>query len=471
MNLSPLEGLAPVRAGDILAGKFRVERVLGVGGMGVVVAAMHLQLDQRVALKFVLPSAIQNAETVERFSREARAAVRLRSEHVARVLDVGTLESGSPYIVMEFLEGRDLAEVIAPGPLSVRDAVDYVMQACEAIAEAHSIGIVHRDLKPRNLFLARRIDGRPLIKVLDFGISKMTVPGSPEQMSLTRTTEVMGSPNYMSPEQLRSARNVDLRTDIWSLGVILYEILTGHVPFEAETVTQLCAMVLQDTPRVLHEYRPDLPPALTDVVFRCLEKDPARRFQSVAELAHALEPFGAAETGAAARIGHVATRISGAPALSDSSGARVAVTGGTSVSWGETELASKRTSRAPLALGAAFIAMVLGGGAWLALHKAPPVPLPPTATTSDPPIATTAAPSANAASTIASGPPSSPSSPSSPSAPSSAVATASNVPSVTPSAQAARVPNPVKRPPPQPRPTSHPIASPTATDEMPNERH
>src|SRR3954464_15133461 len=159
-----------VHEGQILAGKFRIERVLGIGGMGVVVAATHLQLDQRVALKFVLPAGLQNAEAVERFSREARAAVRLRSEHVARVLDVGTMESGSPYIVMEFLEGRDLADVIAPGPLSASDAVDYVMQACEAIAEAHSIGIVHRDLKPRNLFLARRIDGRPLVKVLDFGI-------------------------------------------------------------------------------------------------------------------------------------------------------------------------------------------------------------------------------------------------------------------------------------------------------------
>ena len=213
-------GGIPVRPGDVLAGKYRVDRVLGVGGMGVVVAATHLQLQQRVALKFMLDAGLAQPTQVERFGREARAAVRLRSDHVARVLDVGTLETGSPYIVMEYLDGSDIGSVLEQrGAMPVDMAVDCVLQACDAVAEAHALGIVHRDLKPRNLFLTTRNDGRALVKVLDFGISKHTT-GS--DLSLTRTTEIMGSPSYMSPEQFRSAKLVDERTDIWALGAILY---------------------------------------------------------------------------------------------------------------------------------------------------------------------------------------------------------------------------------------------------------
>jgi serine/threonine-protein kinase len=196
-------GSIPVAQGDVLAGKYRVDHVLGVGGMGVVVSATHLQLDQRVALKFMLPVGLAHPALVERFAREARAAARLKSDHVARVLDVGTLDSGSPYMVMEYLEGSDLGSVVAErGPMPVHMAVDCVLQACDAVAEAHAIGIIHRDLKPRNLFLTGRNDGRALVKVLDFGISKHKTGAS--DLSLTRTTEIIGSPNYMSPEQLRS---------------------------------------------------------------------------------------------------------------------------------------------------------------------------------------------------------------------------------------------------------------------------
>jgi serine/threonine protein kinase len=281
---------SPVSPGDVLAGKYRVERVLGVGGMGVVVAATHLQLEQLVALKFLLPAALAKPSAVGRFEREARAAVRLRSEHVARVSDVGTMEDGAPYIVMEYLEGRDLgARVDEDGPLSVVEAVDYLLQTCEAVAEAHALGIIHRDLKPQNLFLTSRVDGKPLVKVLDFGISKVTQ--GVEELSLTKTTDVVGSPNYMSPEQLRAARLADARSDIWALGAILYELLSGKVPFEAETLTQLCAMVISDPPRPLKELRADLPLDLIAIIERCLDKDPARRFQNVGELADALEPF------------------------------------------------------------------------------------------------------------------------------------------------------------------------------------
>src|SRR4051812_3292751 len=282
-----------VHEGQILAGKFRIERVLGQGGMGVVVAATHLQLDERVALKFLLPEALSNPEAVERFAREARAAVKIKSEHVARVSDVGTLESGSPYMVMEYLHGEDLgAYVRRNGATAIAEAVEFLLQACEAIAEAHALGIVHRDLKPANLFVTRRVDGSPCIKVLDFGISKVTVPGGGPDLGMTKTNTVMGSPLYMSPEQMSSTRNVDMRTDIWALGVILYETLTGRVPFEAETMPQLCGMILQDPPRPLHELRPDLPHALQHVVLRCLEKNREHRFSNVAELAQALAPFG-----------------------------------------------------------------------------------------------------------------------------------------------------------------------------------
>lgn len=225
---APSQTDMPVALGDVLAGKYRVDAVLGVGGMGIVVAATHLQLEQKVALKFLLPAAIQSPEAVERFLREGRAAVRLKSQNVAKVTDVGTLENGAPYMVMEFLHGADLAAVMAErGLLPVAEAVSYVLQACEAIAEAHSLGIVHRDLKPQNLFVTRKVDGRPLIKVLDFGISKSMDTQS--GLSLTRTSSIMGSPLYMSPEQMRSSKNVDQRSDIWAIGVVLYEIGRAHV--------------------------------------------------------------------------------------------------------------------------------------------------------------------------------------------------------------------------------------------------
>ena len=235
--------LPPVSPGDVLAGKYRVERVIGAGGMGVVVQATHLELDERVAMKFLLPHAIENAEAATRFVREARAAVKIKSEHVARVTDVGRLENGAPYIVMEFLQGSDLAAVLQNGPLSIEDAVDFVLQASDAMAEAHAANIVHRDLKPSNLFMSLRSDGTPLIKVLDFGISKVNVPDTSDA-GLTRTTAIMGSPFYMSPEQMRSSKDVDHRTDIWALGVILYELLTGTQPFNGETLPQLVLVFL-----------------------------------------------------------------------------------------------------------------------------------------------------------------------------------------------------------------------------------
>ena len=226
---------SPVREGDLLAGKYRVDRVLGSGGMGIVVAARHEQLGQFVALKFLREQALGNPEAVARFLREARACVKLRSDHAAKVLDVGTLETGAPYMVMEYLEGADLGAVLAKyGPLPVETAALYVVQACEAIAAAHAAGIVHRDLKPQNLFLARTVGGASRIKVLDFGVSK--VIAGLEMAGVTQTGSMLGSPLYMSPEQMRSSRDVDARADVWALGVVLFELLTQRWPFEAESI-------------------------------------------------------------------------------------------------------------------------------------------------------------------------------------------------------------------------------------------
>ena len=281
--------VAPVRIGDVLANKFEVRRILGIGGMGVVVAALHLELDKLVALKFMREELSANEKATERFVREARAAARLNNEHVARVFDVGRLPSGVPYIVMEYLEGHDLAAVLArQGPLPIADAAEYLLQTCEAMADAHSQGIIHRDLKPQNLFLAMRPDGRPFVKVLDFGISKVQFveAGGP-----TSTAQGMGSPAYMAPEQMRSARDADARADIWSMGVILYELLGGALPFHGETLPELLLAVLQERPVSLAGIRDGLPAGLLRAVERCLEKDRERRFANVAELAHELVPF------------------------------------------------------------------------------------------------------------------------------------------------------------------------------------
>ena len=270
---------AGVREGDILAGKYRVERVLGVGGMGVVVAAHHIQLDEKVALKFLLPHMLTNGEAVARFAREARAAVKIKSEHVARVLDVGTLETGAPYMVMEFLEGLDLGVWLQQrGALAFEQAVEFVLQACVAVAEAHALGIVHRDLKPANLFCIRRADGQLSIKVLDFGISKTTAAGSSApEVSMTATSAMMGSPLYMSPEQMESAKNVDRRTDIWALGVILYELLARTTPFDGDSMPAVCMKITAQPPPPLSTFRPDAPPGLEAVILHCLEKDCERR--------------------------------------------------------------------------------------------------------------------------------------------------------------------------------------------------
>jgi serine/threonine protein kinase len=294
---------SPVPIGAVVGGKYRVDRIVGSGGMGVVVAATHTELHQAVALKFILPEAISGKEAVERFMREARSVARLKSEHVARVFDVGRDENDNPYMVLELLEGADLATLSKrKGPLTIADSVEYVLQACEALVEAHAAGIVHRDLKPQNIFVSRRLNGTPLVKVLDFGIAKAVGAAAVGQLALTDSQAVMGSPLYMAPEHMRSARAADVRSDVWSLGVILYELIGGQLPFDGETVTEVCIRVVNEAPPSLLSLRPGLEPKLAALVMRCLEKDPGARWQNVAQLAMALEPFSrSAQQGAAIR--------------------------------------------------------------------------------------------------------------------------------------------------------------------------
>ncbi len=281
-----------LQPGTILLAKYRVEHLLGQGGMGVVVAARHLKLGELFAIKLMLPAALHNPEAVERFLREARAASKLKGEHVARVTDVDTFPDGLPYMVMEHLTGQDLSKVLDQrGTLSVEETALYVYQASEAIAEAHAKHIIHRDLKPSNLFLTQRANGTPCIKVLDFGISKDVDPNAKVAKKLTQTGLMFGSPSYMPPEQMRNVKAVDTRTDIWALGMILYECVTGQVAFDANEFTELIAKVISDAPVAPSHLRPGLPPQFESIILKCLEKNPDRRFGSVRELMAALQPF------------------------------------------------------------------------------------------------------------------------------------------------------------------------------------
>ena len=357
-----------MRPGTILAGKYRVDRVLGAGGMGVVVAAHHLQLDERVAIKFLLPEALEIPEAVTRFEHEARAAVKIKSEHVARIIDIGTLDGGAPYMVMEYLEGEDLAKLVLRGALPVEQAVEFTLQACEALAEAHVLGIVHRDLKPANLFCIRRPDGLLSVKVLDFGISKMTGLAASPGMSITKTGAVMGSPLYMSPEQMQSARAVDARTDIWALGVILFELLTARVPFGGESLPEVCVSIATRPPPSIRALRPEVPAALEASILKCLTKQREDRYANLSELALALAPFGPKRARTSVdRISRV-IRGSGAAtssAIPPSSDGGAPATPITIAGWGQAGLHRTIGGRTRL-LGVAAIG-VLGSAAFAVL--------------------------------------------------------------------------------------------------------
>jgi serine/threonine protein kinase len=302
---TPVAFRMPFEPGDVIAGKYRVQQLIGTGGVGFVVAATHVGLDDSVALKFLKPEFATNHEAVSRFTIEARASFKIKNEHVAHVLDVDTLADGTPFMVMELLEGSDLRSILETHRyLPIGMAVDFVLQTCEALAAAHALHIVHRDIKPENLFLTQYGDGDH-IKVLDFGISKVALTQQPLPARKTRATALtmmaVGTPPYMSPEQVRASTNLDARADIWSLGCVLYELLTGNAPFERMSLMQACAAVLEEEPLPLREGCPEASAELEGAVMRCLRKEPAERYGDIAELARALAPFGIGSTACADR--------------------------------------------------------------------------------------------------------------------------------------------------------------------------
>jgi serine/threonine-protein kinase len=278
--------------GDVVDGKFVLERLLGQGGMGAVYAARHNRLGHAVAIKLMLASA-SNVEATRRFLNEGRAAVNIQHDNVVRGSDLGE-ENGYAFMVLELLDGEDLDQVLEREiRLAPHVAVDYVIQALRGVAQAHAKGIVHRDLKPANLFLARRPDGGTIVKVLDFGISKAAT-GSALEMApnqLTSTATMLGSPLYMSPEQLRSSKKVDARADIWAIGVILYELVSGERPFNGDTLGELFSSILETEAPRLSTRVPSTPQGLDAIVARCLQRRPEDRYQSAVELERELAPF------------------------------------------------------------------------------------------------------------------------------------------------------------------------------------
>jgi tRNA A-37 threonylcarbamoyl transferase component Bud32 len=336
--------------------------------MGTVVAATHLGLGRKVALKFMRLGVLDDEEAIGRFMREARAAATLRSEHVAQVMDVDVdSEDGAPYIVMEYLQGQDLGSLLkTKGVPPVSDAVGYVLQASEGLAEAHAHGIVHRDVKPANLFLTRRPDGTPLIKVLDFGVSKLNEAAhSSDSFRLTHPRKTIGSPQYMSPEQMVASMQVDSRADVWALGVILYELFTGKPPFSAPTFVELCLEVTNRPHQSLARRVPGLAPGLVAVVDRCLQKSPAARFPHVAALAAALVPHaGPGAEDSAARIART-LGFSG-----QTSGEPTAV-----LTW--RSRGRRLFAIGLMGTGLAAAAVVAGGAIWRRQQPAPTEAAPP----------------------------------------------------------------------------------------------
>ena len=288
-DLVQMGTVLPAAIGDVIDGRYRIVQLLGVGGMGCVFEAHQVHLNQRVALKFILPSMVTESSAVGRFLREARAAARLVTPHVCHVLDLGTLPSGTPFLAMEYLEGETVEQrLVREGPFPVTLAVRAIIEVLEALSEAHGLGIVHRDLKPANLFFARVASGAEVVKVLDFGIAKSVHPDIEHGLATTAASMVLGSPHYMAPEQLQPGTQVDARGDLWSIGCVLYQLLTGQLPFTGQTLVDVMYAIGRHTPDPIRARRPDVSPALESVVMRCLSKSPAQRPESVEVLRAAL---------------------------------------------------------------------------------------------------------------------------------------------------------------------------------------
>ena len=432
-----------IAKGSIFADKYRIESQLGRGGMGAVFAARHLALGQRVAIKVMLPDLLEDTDAVRRFAREARAAAALRSEHAVRIHDVGRSETGAPYLVMEYLDGKDLATILSENdrtPFPVEDAVRYMIEACDAIAEAHALGIVHRDIKPQNLFLNRDRNGRTAIKVVDFGLAKPLAESDVGGSGVTRTDVMLGSPAYMSPEQIRSSRDIDERADIWALGATLYTLVTGVAPFLGTTLHVICSLILkQDAPRATAR-RPDCPRELDEIIRCCLKREPDERFRSVDQLATALR-------GVLGRSDAEPTAVP-SPAPQASSSAPLEPRTATVIMAPAPSLAPPRRSRLlPSVVGAAVA--IAGAATAIAMRAQDAKPLPDE-------------------SIVAPTPPPAPPAPTSPLTPSAAPSLV-DPPPLEPAAGASALPRIAPRPPPRttkpvPRP-AHSATSPPPTED------
>ncbi len=354
-----VEPADPSVTGTEILGKYTVVRTLGKGGMGIVVAARHNELGGMFAIKFLLPGTHADQQATGRFLREARASSRLRGEHVVRVHDVGRMENGEPYMVMEYLEGQNMKSVLRNGPFPIEDAVMYLIQVCDAIAEAHAAGIVHRDLKPANLFLTMRPNGTPCVKVLDFGISKVV---DADGTDLTGDNMV-GSLRYMSPEQMKESKSVDARTDIWALGLIACEFVAAKLPFGGQTQFDIVTNVLDKDPEPPSAWRRDLPPKIEAVILRCLRKNPKDRFQTVLELSQALRETAGLPPG---NVSHVRQALSSIPEGSARTVDAEKTKLGLSVT-GDPFVRRREGLHVRIMVGASVIAMAIVGTLFIAL--------------------------------------------------------------------------------------------------------
>jgi serine/threonine protein kinase len=311
----------PVEIGQMVAGKYRIEKVLGSSGMGVVYLAEHTEIGQRVAIKFLLEGA-KNPQALARFKREARVMAKVKNKHAVRIVDVGQLDAATPYIVMEYLEGQDLSSLTRSlGQLSIPFTCDVLMQVCEALASAHQAGVVHRDLKPSNIFLTAQSDGTQHVTVIDFGVAKLRDDREKSE-EVTQTSTLVGSPRYMSPEQISGGRNIDHRVDVWALGVIMQEMLTNERVFKGDGVGMLLVAIATQAPAPVRQYLPTVPPELEQLLARTLDKDPASRTPNVAAFARVIAGF---VPGSQARLGRILSTL-GEPDAASASGARSAVT-------------------------------------------------------------------------------------------------------------------------------------------------
>jgi serine/threonine protein kinase len=373
--------------GQIIDDKYRIVGLLGVGGMGAVYEGENARIKRRVAIKVLHADTASNAQAVERFEREAQAAGRIGSDHILEVLDLGKLPNGDHYMVMEFLDGETLgARIKRVGGLTPREVAPLIRQALLGLQAAHTAGIVHRDLKPENIFICKEKAGHhDFVKLIDFGVSKFNKLGS--DMAMTRTGAVMGTPYYMSPEQARGGKDIDHRSDLYSMGVILYESVTGKVPFDAETFNELLFKIVLSEPPPLRQVKPDVDAAFESVTQKAMARDPAHRFDTADEFVKALDAWIA--TGSAVTIppavGHGFNPVTGtqmmpemppaapvpqvphlAPMVAEPTNGPTA-TG--SAAWANTQPTPGLSNRGPLIAILAGVAILLIAGVGLAAWR------------------------------------------------------------------------------------------------------